>query len=178
MTTLLASPHGDELPVARERAGPSSGLTRHALALLTAATVALLLAALAPRPSLAHEAWILTPEHMAALEAEPRPALFAHLTVANAAMLAAAAAAAVGLMLLAAAGAGERLPGLARLRALDRHAPRVVRACVAMTLATAALGLHPRHGTRLLEAPTLGFPDLELRLAGPGRGRPRPPPRG
>ena len=137
---------------------------------MTAAVAALLLAALAPRPSLAHEAWILTSEHMAALEAEPPPALFAHLTVANAAMLAAAAAAAVGLMLLAATGAEERLPGVARLRALDRHAPRVVRACVAMTLATAALGLHPRHGTRLLEAPTLGFPDLELRLAGPGWG--------
>ena len=34
----------------------------------------------------------------------------------------------------------------------------------------AAIGLHPRHGTNFLQAATLGFPDLELRLLGTGWG--------
>ena len=54
--------------------------------------------------------------------------------------------------------------------ACERYAPLIVRVCLALTLIMAAVGLHPRHGTNFLQAATLGFPDLELRLLGTGWG--------
>jgi hypothetical protein len=131
----------------------------------------LLLVALLPRAGMAHEAWLLTPEHVAELDARPRPELFTRVTATNAAMLGAAAVAVVAWLLLAATGVADRFSGLAaRLEACERHAPLIVRACLALTLAMAAVGLHPRHGTDFLQAATLGFPDLELRLLGTGWG--------
>lgn len=168
------------LPVHRDGHGPGTGPAAvpprassdsRVLAVLAGALLTILLASLAPRAGLAHEAWLLTPEHAAGLNAAPRPELFTRLGAANAAMLAAAAAAVVGWLRLAAAGTPDRLRGLAaRLEGLERHAPPAVRAGLAVTLATAALGLHPRHGTGPLQAATLGFPDLELRLLGTGWG--------
>ncbi len=154
------------------RGQPRSRWTPRLLAALIGLVVASTLASLGSRTGLAHEAWLLTPERVAELNARPRPELFTRLTAANATMLAAAAAGAVGWLLLAATGAGRarRAGALARVEALDRHAPVVLRVCLALTLATAALGLHPRHGTGALQAATLGFPDLELRLLGPGWG--------
>jgi hypothetical protein len=146
---------------------PGSG----ALAVLAGALLTLLLVSLMPRAGAAHEAWLLTPEHMAELNAAPRPELLSRPTAASAAMLAAAALAVAGWLRLAARDTPARLRGiLAKLELLERHAPLAVRACLALTLAVAALGLHPRHGTGPLEAATLGFPDLELRLLGAGWG--------
>jgi hypothetical protein len=83
-------------------------------------------------------------------------------------MLAAAALAVVGWVLLATAGRGRSLRAWALPRVDQCLADLFLRGCLALTLVMAAAGLHPRHGTGLMEAPTLAFPDLELRLLGPG----------
>lgn len=132
------------------------------LALALAVTLAL------SGSSIAHEAWLLSPEHMAERNAQPRPELFTHLSATNAAMLAVGALAVLGWLWIGTAGA-DRLPlAWDRLRTHEHVAGLFLRACVAVTFVMAALGLHPRHGTALLEVPTLAFPDLELRLLGPG----------
>ena len=144
---------------------------RYLLPLLPVAWSALLLIGLTARPVMAHEAWLLTPEQIAAWDARPKPLLFTRLTVTNAAMLFAGVVAITFWLLLAATDALNRSPGLlARLGKLEHYAPPIVRACLALTLVMAALGLHPRGGTGLCEAATLGFPDLELRHLGPGWG--------
>jgi uncharacterized membrane protein YphA (DoxX/SURF4 family) len=118
---------------------------------------------------MAHEAWFLTREETAAWNARPVPEIFAEITPLGAAMLVATVLAVTGWMLLAARLGADRSSKLVRrLDALEERAPLVVRACLGLTLGMAALGLSPRHGTHLLEAPTLGFPDLELRLLGGG----------
>jgi uncharacterized membrane protein YphA (DoxX/SURF4 family) len=140
--------------------------SRRLPALLVGACLAL---TLLPGSGVAHEAWFLSPEQIAALNAHDRPVLFTHLHAANVAMLAAAAAGMVGWLMLAGWAARHPAPGLLRrLAALERHTPLVVRLCFALTLAMAALGLHPRHGTPLLAVPSLAFPDLELPLLGAG----------
>jgi len=86
-------------------------------------------------------------------------------------MLVATVLAVTGWMLLAArVGADRSFRIVRRLDALEGRAPLVVRVCLGLTLGMAALGLSPRHGTHLLEAPSLAFPDLELRLLGGGWG--------
>jgi hypothetical protein len=136
---------------------------------LVSASLTFLLILLMVRTGMAHEAWILTPEQMAEWNAKPKPELFTHLTAANLAMLVTAALAVVGWMLLAATGTRNWFAGIfAKLEAHERHTPVAVRVCLALTLIMAAIGLHPRHGTGVLEASTLGFPDLELRLLGAG----------
>lgn len=153
--------------VARHAAGWSRPSRHRVLAILTGA---LLLALLLPATGKAHEAWLLTPEHMAEWNARPKPELFTRPTATNAAMLAAALAAIAGALLVA-AHAGSRFSGIrAKLVAHERHTSLVLRLCLALTMAMAAVGLHPRHGTDLLEAATLGLPDLELRLLGTGWG--------
>jgi hypothetical protein len=141
------------------------------LTILAYATMVLLLAALIPRVAMAHEAWLLTPDHMAELNARPRPDLFTRVTPTNVAMVVAVILAVSGWILLAVAGGERRWPALLRrLRDHERHTARVLRTCLALTMIMAATGLHPRHGTALLEAATLCVPDLELRLLGPGWG--------
>lgn len=134
--------------------------------LLVAFALSLVLTLAWPGSGWAHEAWLLSPEHMAERNAQPRPELFTHLTLANAAMLAAAALAVVGWVWLGTAGPARRLLAWDRLRVHERAAGLFLRTCLSLTLVMASLGLHPRHGTELLEAPTLAFPDLELRLLG------------
>ena len=125
------------------------------------------LAALTPAAAAAHEAWLLTPEEVLALNAEPKPELFTHLSLTNVAMMSLAAVAVVGWVLVASSPVQARLVAIfSRLAALERYTPLIVRCCIGLTLVMAAMGLHPRHGTGLLEAATLGLPDLELRLLG------------
>ena len=83
------------------------------LVLLASLLLILLLVSLLPRAGMAHEAWLLTPEHMAELDARPRPELFTRLTLTNAAMLGAAGIAVVAWLLLAATGVADRFSGLA-----------------------------------------------------------------
>lgn len=143
--------------------------TANALAALPVAFALPLVLTLAwPGSGWAHEAWLLSPEHMAERNAQPRPELFTHLTVVNAAMLAAAALAIVAWVWLGTAGSGHSLLAWDRLRVHECSAELFLRTCLALTLVMAALGLHPRHGTEVLEAPTLAFPDLELSLLGGG----------
>ena len=92
--------------------------------LLASLLLTLLLVSLLPRAGMAHEAWLLTPEHMAELDARPRPELFTRVTATNAAMLGAAAVAVVAWLLLAATGVADRFPGLAaRLEACEPTLP-------------------------------------------------------
>lgn len=153
----------------RELAAGSSGISARALAALVGALPALVL--LLPGAGMAHEPWFLTPEHMVELNALPRPELFTRISATNIGMLAAATLAVVGWLLLATSRATGRFSGIAaKVAARERHAPLAVRVCLALTLTMAALGLQPRHGTHLLQAATLGFPDLELQLLGAGWG--------
>lgn len=140
-------------------------------AVLPCLMVALSLASLLPGTVLAHEAWLLTPDQIARLNTQPRPELFTRVSATNAAMLAAAVAGIVGWLALAARAVSHRVANAqAWLTRHDRYAPVIVRLCLGLTLATAALALHPRHGTDPFQAATLGFPDLELRLLGAGWG--------
>jgi uncharacterized membrane protein YphA (DoxX/SURF4 family) len=124
----------------------------------------LLLFALRPEFSLAHEAWLLTPEQIAARNAQPKPELFTRFGATNLMMILAAVLFTLGCVRL---GAREFFPGLQqRLASYGEHAVFVLRLCLAITLIMAALGLHPRHGTQAFQAATLGMPDLELRLLG------------
>jgi uncharacterized membrane protein YphA (DoxX/SURF4 family) len=124
----------------------------------------LLLFSLQPEVSLAHEAWLLTPEEMAARNAQPKPELFTRFDATNLMMTLAAALFTFGSVRL---GARELFPGLQkRVASYGDHAAFVLRLCLAITLIMAALGLHPRHGTQLCQAATLGMPDLELRILG------------
>jgi uncharacterized membrane protein YphA (DoxX/SURF4 family) len=124
----------------------------------------LLLFCLRPEASLAHEAWLLTPEQIAARNAQPRPELFTRFGATNLMMTLAAALFTLGCVRL---GAREPFPGLQeRLASYGEHAAFVLRLCLAITLIMAALGLHPRHGTQLFQAATLAMPDLELRILG------------
>src|SRR3954449_12667561 len=80
----------------RPRPGPSAAAQRRRIpprgrTALGGALLVLLLTALAPHAGMAHESWILTPEHIAELDARPRPELFVRLIPVNAAMLALAA---------------------------------------------------------------------------------------
>jgi uncharacterized membrane protein YphA (DoxX/SURF4 family) len=183
MSALLADTDDRGIELVHPRRAASACRSGHAarsslttqghrlLALLASLLMALLAVSLLPRAGMAHEAWLLTPEHMAELDARPRPELFTRLTVTNAAMLAAAAAAVVGWVLLATTGVANRFSSIAaKLEAHECNAALVVRVCLALTFTMAATGLHPRHGTGLLQAASLGFPDLELRLLGAGWG--------
>lgn len=153
----------------REVEGSLRTLPRRTVTGLMGASLTLLLISLTVRTGMAHEAWILPPGHMAEWNAKPKPDLFTHLNATNVTMLVAAALAIVGLLLLAATDIGNRFTGiLARLEAHERHTRVAIRVCLALTMIMAAMGLHPRHGTGVLEAATLGFPDLELRLLGAG----------
>jgi uncharacterized membrane protein YphA (DoxX/SURF4 family) len=122
----------------------------------------LLLFSFRPAVSLAHEAWLLTPEQILERNAQPKPELFTRLGATNLMMILAAALFTLGCVRL---GARELFPGLQQgLASYGEHAVFVLRLCLAITLIMAALGLHPRHGTQLCQAATLGMPDLELRL--------------
>ena len=125
----------------------------------------LLLFCLRPEASLAHEAWLLTPEQIAARNAQPKPELFTQFGVTNVTMILAALLFIVGWVRLVSARARELLPGLQeRFASYGEHAAIVQRLCLAVTLIMAAVGLHPRHGTQAFQAATLGMPDLELSL--------------
>ncbi len=127
----------------------------------------LLLFSLRPEASLAHEAWLLTPEQIAARNAQPKPELFTRFGATNLMMTLAAALFILGCVRLGAPAAREPFPGMQeRLASYGEHAAFVLRLCLAITLIMAALGLHPRHGAQVFQAATLGMPDLELRLLG------------
>ena len=118
-----------------------------------------------PAASLAHEAWLLTPEQIAERNAQPKPQLFTQFGVTNVTMILAALLFIVGWVHLVTARARDLFPGLQeRFASYGEHAAIVQRFCLAVTLIMAAVGLHPRHGTQAFQAATLGMPDLELRL--------------
>src|SRR5579863_1482462 len=117
----------------------------------------------------AHENWVLTPQQIHDLNALPRPYIFTHLTPLNFAMLLITAVVVLGYVALNRTGAREMFPDLqVRLSSYGGFASLSLRVALFVLLGMAGLGLGPRSGTALFEAPTLAAPDLELRLAGPG----------
>jgi len=117
----------------------------------------------------AHEKWVLTPQQLAELNAQPRPYIFTHLTPVNLSMFAFTLLFMVGWISLNYTGARELFPDLqVRLASHGGYAALGLRISLFILLGMAGLGLGPRTGTALFEAPTLAAPDLELRLAGHG----------
>lgn len=117
----------------------------------------------------AHENWVLTREQTIALNAQPRAYIFTHFTATNIFLLLISLAVCAGWILLNRTGARELFPDLqVRLASYGGFASLSLRVALTILLGMAGLGLGPRSGTALYEAPTLAAPDLELRLAGPG----------
>jgi NADH dehydrogenase FAD-containing subunit len=117
----------------------------------------------------AHENWVLTAQQIRDLNALPRPFIFTHLTPINVSMFLIAMVAVIGWVALNRTGARELFPALqVRLGSYGGFASLSLRVALVILLGMAGLGLGPRSGTALFEAPTLAAPDLELRIAGPG----------
>ncbi|SMX31990.1 hypothetical protein [Actibacterium lipolyticum] len=112
----------------------------------------------------AHEAWLLTPEEIEALAAEPMPELFAS-------RLWLGLAAVIGCAVTAIALVGEDIlrPLEARLAAplvaiSMTVGPLLLRIGTAVMLGLAALGGLPRHGVAHWAEPTFLVPDMQLSL--------------
>ncbi|MEW6683721.1 MAG: FAD-dependent oxidoreductase [Nitrospirota bacterium] len=124
-----------------------------------------------PVAATAHESWVLTPQEMAEWNAKPPPEIFTQLSATNIAMFTFTALFLVGWILLNYTGARELFPDLqVRLASYGGYTSLALRIALFVMLGMGAFGLGPRHGTGLLEAPTLAAPDLELRLLGPNFG--------
>jgi NADH dehydrogenase FAD-containing subunit len=124
-----------------------------------------------PILTIAHEKWVLTPEQINQLNAQPRPYIFTHLTPVNMAMYAFILLFMLGWITLNYTGARELFPDLqVRLASHGGFASLGLRVALFVLLGMAGFGLGPRSGTALFEAPTLAAPDLELRMAGHGYG--------
>lgn len=127
------------------------------------------IATLAAGPAAAHEAWLLTPDEIVRLAAEPMPALFASHLWLGLAALAGGVATAVALRAEETLAPVEaRLAAPVAPRAADLG-PLAIRGGLAAMLALAATGGLPRHGTLPWTEPTLLVPDMQLALA-PGWG--------
>lgn len=119
-------------------------------------------------PALGHERWILSPDQIAELNAQPRPKLFSELSSLNATMISLFLLFILGWVRLGFTGARELFPDLqARLASYGDHVPRILRVCLAWMLLSSAFGMEPRFGVAAFTSPTLFAPDLELRLLGP-----------
>ncbi|MGB0034063.1 MAG: hypothetical protein WBP79_01150, partial [Candidatus Acidiferrales bacterium] len=119
----------------------------------------------------AHEKWVLSPQQVVALNAQPRPYIFTHLTPISLSLYAFTLLVMAGWISLNYTGARELFPDLqVRLASYGGYASLALRIALFVLLGMAGLGLGPRSGTAFFEAPTLAAPDLELRLAGHGWG--------
>lgn len=119
----------------------------------------------------AHEKWCLTPHQVAELNAQPRPYIFSHLTPVTLAMYAFTLFFVAGMIWMNYTKARELFLGWqVWLASRGVYASLSLRIALFILLGMAGLGLGPRSGTALFEAPTLAAPDLELRLAGPAWG--------
>jgi uncharacterized membrane protein YphA (DoxX/SURF4 family) len=133
-------------------------------------TTMLAVATLIVRPhlALAHERWLLSPYELQALLEAPPPAIMA---APGPTMPAMAAAALLAMLVARALDAGlqpDRAWFEARFMArLWPPALLALRLGLATLMIAGALGLTPRHGEVMGNAPTLLVPDLELRLIGP-----------
>jgi len=124
---------------------------------------------LCPIALIGHEKWVLTPQQVAELNQQPRPYLFTHFTATNIIVLLISLVVVVGWVALNRTGAREMFPDVqVRLASYSGFASLSLRIALTILLGMAGLGLGPRSGTALFEAPTLVAPELELRLAGPG----------
>ncbi len=130
-----------------------------------ASSAALAVAALSAGSARAHEAWLLTPDEVAALAVAPMPEIFQSPLWLGLAAVVASVVAAIALT------AEDRLAGFeTRLFApLRRQAaqfgPLILRIGLAAMLALGALGALPRAGTKMLAEPVLFVPDMQLGLA-------------
>lgn len=117
----------------------------------------------------AHEQWFLTPQQILELNAKPRPLIFAQLGASNISILSSALFC-VGVLILLNRRSGRELFPDHQLRLINysHMVPVVLRFTTALMLYMAAFGLNPRIGVAEYTSPTFIFPDLELRLLGPG----------
>jgi NADH dehydrogenase FAD-containing subunit/uncharacterized membrane protein YphA (DoxX/SURF4 family) len=121
--------------------------------------------------AVAHEAWVLSPEKIAALNAKPLPEIFTTLNATNISMYLITVLFLVGWISLNYTGARELFPDLqVRLGSYGGYASLGLRIALGVLLGMAGTGLGPRVGTAPFVAPTLAAPDLELRLLGSGWG--------
>jgi len=126
-----------------------------------------LFAALSPAGVLAHEAWVLTPEQMSEWNAKPMPEVFTTVNAVNVSMYVFTILFLVGWIALNYTGARELFPDLqVRLASYAGYAALALRIALFVLLGMAGTGLGPRHGTALMEAPTLAAPDLDLGVSG------------
>ena len=117
--------------------------------------------------AMAHERWILSPNQIAELNAQPRPKLYSELSPLNVTMVS------LFLLFILWAGCGSVLPAHAscfricrRGCVLWRSCSKILRVCLAWMLLSSAFGMEPRFGVAAFTSPTLFAPDLELRLLG------------
>ena len=126
------------------------------------------LSTLLPFDAKAHEAWLLTPDEMAALATAPTPAVFTDIWP-LAGFIAAAAIAAVAAIAIADLLKHIERRIFAPLEMLGvKLGPLFIRIGLALMLGLGALGGLPRHGTAMWTTPTLMVPDMQITLAGPG----------
>ena len=126
---------------------------------------------LCPLAAVAHEAWVLTPQEVAALNAKPLPPIFTHLNAINVSMYVGTLLFLVGWISLNFTGARELFPDLqVRLASYGGYASLGLRIALFVLLGMAGTGFSPREGTNPFQAPTLVAPDLELRLLESGWG--------
>ncbi len=118
--------------------------------------------------AMAHEAWFLTPEEMAAANARPKPEIFTTLNSTNISILVGSALFLFGWISLHFTGAREMFTDLRlRLASFGDYASVALRIGLGVMFVMAAFGMSPRHGTEMFEVPVLAAPDLQLtRLAG------------
>lgn len=129
----------------------------------------LLLLALRAAPARAHERWILGPERIDSLNAQPKPEIFTMVTVEGVAILVTFAALVGALMSLHYGPTPRWLVSLSgRTRRHAHYVPAILRFCAAWTLLSSAFGLEPQVGIAPLTEPSFLAPDLLIRDLGPG----------
>jgi len=149
--------------------GSGEGRLRRASPPLLVALLFLLV--LVPGATLAHEAWVLSPQEIGEWNAKPLPEIFATVNAWNMSMCLMTLLFLAGWISLNYTGARELFPDLqVRLASYGGYAALALRIALFALLGMAGTGLGPRHGTPLFAAPTLLAPDLELRIHGPGWG--------
>ncbi|MCZ6553710.1 MAG: FAD-dependent oxidoreductase, partial [SAR324 cluster bacterium] len=135
---------------------------------LPALVLAAVLLLLAADGAWSHEFWVLTPEQIAEVNAQPVAQIFTEFNATNISMIVVTMVFLVAWVLLGFTGARELFPDLqVRLASYAGFAALALRIGLAVMLGMAAFGLAPRVGTEIFEAPVLGAPDLELRLVHP-----------
>lgn len=122
-------------------------------------------------PCRAHERWILSPDQVMQLNAQPKPEIFTMVTVEGTAILIVFAAATGALLSMHYGTTPAWLISISgRARKHAYYVPTVLRFCAAWTLISSAFGLEPQVGVDPMSEPSFMAPDLLIGALGPGWG--------